>query len=829
MPELLAPAAAWCVEPRTTTESATMEAMWNDVQYALRRIRLSPGFSLAVIITLALGVAGTTYVFSEINALYLRPLRLSDPGGLMSVVHDDLRAHRSSFFTSSGYDAIRRESRAFTAWTASAGGSFGLAAGGARPEAVTGKYVDGSYFRVLGIRPRHGRFFGSAESAPGAEPVLVLSHGLWRRRFGSDPGVIGSVVRLNGKPVTVIGVAPEGFNGVSRAVAEEVWVPLGAYALFNPSAVDGMSNPAVVEVVGRLAGGVSRPQAESALAARVAEVASVDPLARQALALRLEPLSGLPTSGRSDGISRKALQLGTAALVLLIASINVAGMLLVRATARRKEIAVRMAIGATRARVIRQLAAESVVLFLLGGTGGVCLAVAAGRIRSTTVSSSVPLRIVLDYGVDGRVLAFALALSLATSLAFGLIPAFQASRTELVPALRSAAEPMRRQSHLRDGFLVGQYAACVLLLLMAGTLLQSLARARHADPGFRLDGVAVSTIDAGLLGYDRTRAEGLYRRLMERLDGVPGGAAALASAVPFGNAQSSLTVSAGVAGGAPEQIAVQATRVSPGYFETLRIPVVLGRGFTPADAGERASAAVVSEAVARRLWPGGDPVGRRFIADGGELEVVGVVRDIQMHRLGARPTPQLYTPIGKGPTGETHILVRAPDGAPAALDWIRRAVEGAAPDLPQMRSMALEELARETLSARRSAASRTLMFGAVGLLLAGIGLYGAIAYQVTLRTHEIGVRMALGANPADVQWLIFRRGMVMALLGTALGVVSYIPFVRVLVHGVYGAQSVGSITLLLAPTAIFIVAALASYLPARRAARLDPAGALRAQ
>lgn len=807
-----------------------MAGVWSDLVYAVRRIRLSPGFSLTVILTIAVGVAGTTYVFSEINALYLRPLSLTRPDRLVTVVHADERARASSFFMLPGYEVLRGETRAFTGWTASTGSVFGLGGQGTPPRAITGRFVDAGYFRVLGTTPEIGRFFTDAESAAGMEPVVVLSHDLWRRRFNADPGVVGTTVRLNGRPAVVVGVARRRFNGVSRAVSEELWIPLGAYASFNPSVVPGMANPAVVEVVGRLANAVSRPQADAALAARVGELASADPMAQQARALRVEPLSGLPFAGRGEGgAGRKVMQLGTALLVLLIASINVAGMLLVRATTRRKEIAVRIALGATRARVIQQLAMESLVLFLLGGSAGIWLAVIAGEVRPASLSSSTPLRLVLDYGLDGRVLAFSLALSLLTSAVFGLIPAFQGSRTELVPALKETPEPMRRHSRLRDAFLVGQHAASVLLLLAAGTLLQALQRAQHADPGFRVEGVAVATLDVGLLGYDQARTAEFYREAMERLGRIPGGSTALASAAPFGNTESTLSVTPADGGGGRGALVVQATRVSPAYFNTLGIAILRGRGFTSAEGGEGAGSVVIGAEVARRLWGEGDPVGRRLVVAGRGLEVVGVARDVQARQLGGRAPLQLYTPLGRDLAGELAILVRAPGGAAAGLDAIRRVVEDLDPDLPQTRAAALEDLAGETLSARRNAAARTVVFGSIGLLLAGIGLYGAIAYQVARRTHEIGVRMALGAQVGEVKGMIFRRGMVLALFGIALGLALYLPAAGVLVNRVYGARPVGWAPLLIAPAALLLVAALASYLPARRAALLNPAEALRVQ
>ena len=806
-----------------------MGGVLQDLRYALRRVRMSPGFSLVVVLTIGLGIAGATYVFSELNTLYLRPLQLREPDRLFTVARLDERGMPSPFFVPSGYEALRRSGARVSGWTAAAQGAFGVGGDGlGRAEAAAGKFVDADYFAVLGASPALGRFPSAADHAPGAEPVVVLGHDLWRRRFDADPTVVGSVIRLSGREVTVVGVAPRDFNGVNRAVAEDVWLPLSAYPVFNPSPVAGAPNPPSLEVFGRLAPGATREQVRAALATSAAEVAATDPAARDTRRLAVYPLRGLPAAGHAEGINRKTLQLGVALLVLLIASVNVAGMLLVRATARRKEIALRVAVGAPAGRIVRQLLVESMTLFLLGGLLGVWLVLLAGRSRPGALSSSMPLRLVLDYGLDGRVLAFALGTALLTSVVFGLVPALHASRADLVSALKDTPEPGKRPSRLRDALIVGQLAASVLLLVPAGVFVQSLLRAGSVDPGFAPAGVAVASVDARLLGYDESRARALYEQIADRLRTAPGvEAAGVASAVPFSNATSAMAVQA--EGGEGGGVGVEVARVSPDYLGALRVPLVSGRPFSTADRADSPPVALLSRQAAETLFPGQDPVGKRLAVGPRRIEVVGVVGDVQSRRLGERAALQVYFPLAQDFSTGVSFVVRARGGDAAAVSLLRREVAALAPDLPLTRLIPLGELVGESLSGERTAAVRTGFFALVALLLASLGLYGGMSYLVERRTREIGVRMALGAHAADVLRMVMWRGLGLAAAGLGAGLMGALAFTRLLTSRVYGVGSAGPLMLVAVVAVLLAVSFVACLLPARRAAGLDPMRALRTE
>jgi predicted permease len=479
-----------------------METLWQDLRYAGRQLLRSPGFTVAAVFTLALGLGGTTTIFSLINALLLRPLPVYEPERLIEITTVGENGSEFNTFSYPDYTDLREGTNVLSGLAAYGLRKFGLGVG--EQAAVTvGATVSGNYFQVLGIRPSRGRFFTPEDDAPGAAPVAVLGWEAWQRRFGADPSVVGSVIRLNGKPVTVVGIAPRGFNGTINILGMDVWVPIAATPQLAPGTRLDTRDHMWLQMVGRLAPGVSRERAEAALSGRARQFSAASPPHARMRAVQVQPLRGLTGPMRTGALGVSALLLTTALLVLLIASVNVAGMLLARTAARRREVAIRLAIGAGRGRLIRQLLTESTLLWTLGGLAGLVLAAWLGDLLPKLVpeqGAAFPVRFALELGVDVRVFAFALGLSLLTGVIFGLAPALRASRPNLVPVLKDAVEPGGR-SRLRDALVVGQIATSLLLLVGAGLFLRTVMHTATVEPGFDPDGVVVAGVDLKVQGY----------------------------------------------------------------------------------------------------------------------------------------------------------------------------------------------------------------------------------------------------------------------------------------------------------------------------------------
>jgi predicted permease len=804
-----------------------METFLADVRYGLRRLGRAPGFAFAAILTVALGIAGPTYVFTEINAFYLRPLHVSEPDRLVTLAGIDERGRVVNNFQSTAYAALASSPGPLVGIGAHAPGAFSLSGDGLSAQGVQGRFVSGNFFTLLGARPAAGRFFAPAGDA---DPVAVISHHLWQRRFRGDPGVIGRAVRVSGHSVTVIGVAPEGFNGVARAVAEDVWLPLSLYPQFNPSPVAGVPQLILVQIFGRLGDGDAAARAESGLTARVRALSESEPAFRGMRAIEVDPLTGLPATGRAQGINSKTLHLATALLLLIVASTNVAGMLLARASARRKEIGVRIALGASRSRVISQLTTESMLIFVLGGAAGVMLTWVASRFRANAFAGGT-LRSTLDYGLDARVLGFALGSSLLVTAVFGLVPAVQTLRAGAVPALRDTAETGGGASRLRGAFVAFQIAACVVLLAWAGLFSRAMSEAWLVNPGFDPADVAVVSLDVAQLGSTEVRGAAFLAELSGRVAARPDvREVAIASAIPFGDRTTVRQLRAVDAADARNaDVVATASSVSPSYFRLLRIPVRAGRAFTDADRAGSAFVVIVSEGLAKQSWPGENAVGKRLAQGPRELEVVGVVGDVRSGTLTKEPGPAIYTPFAQDYSSVAAILVRSSGGAGAGMAAVRGEVGVLEPGLPLGSSTPLRGLIEGSLAGERTAAVRIGAFGLIGLFLSAVGLYAALSYLVARRTREIGIRLAVGARAGEIVWLFLGRGMRLAAVGVATGGVVAVLSARLVASRLYGLPSIDAATLLGGGFLLLTVSALASYLPARRAAQLDPLVALRTE
>jgi predicted permease len=809
-----------------------------DLRYALRMLRKSPAFTVVAILVIALGSGAVTTIFSAANAVILRPIPgAADPGQLVEIGRTQGDGHGSLTPSYPFYSHVRDESHALrgvAAWdliplTVSTG---------AEGTSALGNLASANYFEVLGVRPALGRFFSPDEGrTPGAHPVIVLSHGFWQRRFGGDSGVVGRSVIVNGSPYTVIGVAPKGFTGVYPVIRTDAWVPLmQAEALGRGDGILASAGSGWLIMFGRLNDGVTIDRVRAELVAISAAHRSEEPEDMQLFTgVALSRVTGFPSDASGAIYAFVALLFAMSALVLVIASVNVAGMLLARATTRRREMAVRIALGAGRGRLVSQMLTESLVLFVAGAGGGLLIAFGSVRLFDT-IQLPAELPIAVDLAPDYRVLIFALGAALITGIVFGLAPALQATRSDPSVSLRSdSAGAGTRRSRTRNALVIGQMALSLVLLVCAGLFVRALGRGQRVDPGFDRGGVATAPVAVSTSGYNETRARTFYDVLAARLSAAPGvTAVAYARMLPLTNSRSSMAMT--VDGYEPPraesrrgQVDIDFAIVSPGFLDVLRIPLVRGRDLLASDGESAAHVAVVNETFAKHFWPGKDPIGRTLHDGKITVTIVGVARDAKYSSLNEAPMPYIYLPLAQNWRPEVNLLVRTTGDAAALTPVIRDAVRATDPLLPVPAVLTMEAATSVALLPQRVAAAVTAVMGLLGLLLATAGLYGVIAYSVSQRTREIGVRMALGADRANVMRLVLRDGVRIIAIGLAIGLALSAAAARAMTPFLFGVSATDALVFAIVPVALGAVALLASYVPARRAASTDPLTALRAE
>jgi macrolide transport system ATP-binding/permease protein len=809
--------------------------MFQDLRYGIRMLLKNPGFTFIAIFTLALGIGANTAVFSFVNSLLLRPLGgVVEPERLVQVGRQFPDKNYLSDSSYPDYLDYRDQNTLMSGLSVMSPAAFHLSTG-QEAERVEGELVSGNYFEMLGVRAAQGRLITPGdEREANASPVAVLSFRLWQRRFGQDPGVIGSTVKLDGHDFTVVGVANEEFEGVKVGTRHDVWVPLLTLAQTDPKRANLLSQrrPSWLEIFGRLKPGVTIEQARAEFSTIAESLKHAYPQSVHA-AVGVEPDLGRDTEVRKEVRRFAYVPFAAVGIVLLIACANVAGLLLARAAARQKEIGIRLALGAGRLRIVRQLLTESLTLALAGGAAGLFLGVWLTRgLRSLLPDRYLFLSFNFDFGLDWRVFSFTLGIAALTGLLFGLLPALQASKPDLVPTLKGARlSGVHRGTGLRSALVVGQVALSLVLLVAAGLCVRTLRNATAIDTGYEIDRVLTARIDLGKQKYTQVQGQIFQQQLIERLQAVPGvQAAGLGVTLPLNDGR----WETGIFSEGDENRRVQAFQnfVTPYYLETMSIPLQSGRQFSEHDNEKAPQVAIINQTLAGRLWPNENGVGKRLIWSPGRdarhtAEVIGVVRDIKGRNLFEFPGPMLYLPLLQSYQPSTVLHLRtnvAPEQLAAAL---RREVSALDPNLPVHSIKPLSDHLAATLTPQRVLAHLITSFGLLALLLAAVGLYGVLAYTVAQRTPEIGIRMALGAQKGAVLRLVVSQGMRIALPGVVLGLAAAFgltPFMKGLLFGVSALDPLtfGGIALLL-----IAVALIACFIPARRAARIDPKTALR--
>jgi len=818
-----------------------MQTLAQDLRYSARILLKQPGFTLIAVIILALGIGANTAIFSVVNSILFKPLPVREPGRLVVLASKDQHSESPHGTSYLNYADIRNQRDVFTDVIAYVPDIVSLNIDGEAERGMI-ELVSSNYFAMLGVEASHGRIFAPDEGQTiGSSPVIVLSYDYWERRFGGDASAIGKPVKLNGQPFTIIGVAPKSFPGTEPILTVNAYVPLMMKAQLHQNQQDTFTQRGLesFRVMGRLAPGVGVMQAGAAMEMLARNIARQHPDVFKELSFPVVPETrARPWVDASAFIPRMAaILMALVGLILLIACANVSNLILSRAAMRNKEMAIRSALGATRFRLIRLLLSESLLLSLLGGMAGAVIALwATGLLSSVRMATDNPVR--FEARPDWRVFLFLLVAALAAGVIAGLVPAFRSSRLNLSSALKEGGRGTASGagSHrLRNLLVVSQVAASLLLLVCAGLFLRSLQAAQHIDLGFRRDGVLMFSVDTELQSYDRQRGQRFYRQLLDRLNELPQvHSAGLGTHIPLVGWVPTTEVFLPGRGETAkgDSVNVLANRVSSDYFETLNIPLLEGRVFTLRDDEAARRVAVINQTMARVYWPGQSAVGRqlRLERGGPPVEIVGVVANSKYGSIGEEPRQCLYLPFAQNYQSASIIYLHT-EGDPAAVTAAARQVVSALDqgmpvyDLKTMNT----HLSGMTLLFVRVGAALVGVFGLLGLLLAVVGLYGVIAHSVSQRTHEIGIRIALGAQTDDVLRMVLKQGMFLTLVGVASGLAAAFAVTRLMSSLLYGVSTNDPLTFSLVPLLLASVALLACYVPARRATRVDPMVALRAE
>jgi putative ABC transport system permease protein len=810
------------------TKSSLVADLLHDLRYAARLQRKNPGFTVVAVIALALGIGANTALFSVVNTVLLRPLPYKDPERLVMVWEDASRqGYPRDTPAAANFVDWRDQNQVFEGMAAMYDTSFNLTGTG-DPERLEGRSVSASLFPLLGVEPQIGRVFTAAEDQPGAQRVVLLSYALWQQRFGGDPGIVGRSLTLNGEGYVVVGVMPARFQFPSSD--DQAWVPI---AFTQEEAANRGRH--YLQVVARLKPGVSLGQAQSEMNTIGSRLQQQYPQFNTDVGVAVQPLHEHLVGDIKPAL---LILLGAVGLVLLIACANVANLLLARAAARQKEIAVRVALGARRWRLIRQFLTESLLLSTLGGLVGLVIAYGGLIVLKAFIPENISQA--REISMDLKVLGFTFLVSVTTGLIFGLAPAIQAARFNQIETLKEGGRDAATGGsgkRLRSVLVTAEVAISLVLLIGAGLLINSFLRLRNVDPGFRADNLLTMKIVLPESKYEEMeRRSAFYTDLIQRVQSLAGvRSAAVTTNLPLYRHGNSIGIGIeGQPAPPPGQERIIVTRiVSPGYFNTMGIPLVRGRQLSEQDTDTTPNVVVISETMARRYWPGEEAIGKR-IAVGrirkpeDWIQVIGVVKDVRQFELTAESKPQMYLTYRQAGFFDAQDLVVKTDVDPASLAaTVRKAVWEIDKDQPVSNIRTMEEILADSIARQRFSMLLLAIFAAVALVLAGVGIYGVMSYSVAQRTHEIGIRMALGAQTGAMLKLAVGYGMKLVLAGLVIGLIAAFALTRVMATLLFGVTATDPATFTLISLLLIAVAALASYVPARRATKVNPIIALR--
>ena len=819
----------------------------NSFAHGVRVLAKKPGFTAAAVLMLGLGIGANAAIFSLVNAFLWKPLKIHQAEELVGLYSRDARKPDSfRAFSYPNFVDLRGQRGVFTSVAAHNLALVGLTEGDSTRR-LFADMVSSNYFETMGVPLFRGRVFTADEERPGsARPVAIVSYSFWKRH-GADAATIGRSLRLNGRWFTVVGIAAEGFTGTTALTGAELYLPLGVFdALADNSENRGRALSArdyhVLIALARLRPGVTLAAADGQLAGIAVAMQKAWPMENKDQTLLVRPLSRLSVSDGPSSDMKMAvpsiLLLSMAAVVLLIASLNVANMMLARGAARRKEIAIRLALGGARRDIVQQLLVESLILALMGGILGLFIAWWSTGGLVSSMARIGPIDPVYSATPDVRVLAATFGFCLLSTLLFGFMPAWNLSRPDLVTDLKDGARGGSGGKRLFSGgnlLVMGQICLSLTLLTAAGLFARSARRAGDMAPGFRIDNSIVVELDAGLAGYDQARGRETYGALLDRLKALPGvESASLANTIPFGMMSNGRNIRRPGSDAADNRNLVncRSNIVGPDYFQTMGIALLRGRTFLPGEAAG-GTAVVLDRLAARRLWPDGDGLGRHILLDEGagkarEMEVVGIVANVREHIVFRGEDPHVYTPFGAEYQSDMHIHLKVGSES-GMLDRVRREIRGVDAALPvlELKTMRQHLDGSVDLWIMRTGATLFSIFGGVALLLAVVGLYGIRSYTVARRTREIGIRMALGANARDTLRLVVREGAVLTAMGAAAGLMLSFLVGKVLAGMLYRVSGSDLMVFVAAPAVLSAVSLAACYVPARRASRVDPLVALR--
>jgi predicted permease len=818
--------------------------VWKDVRLALRQWLARPGFAIAAVLTLGLGIGANTAIFSIVNAVLLRPMPIPDIDRVMNIYTTDSQNAQGGFaylgVSFLNLDDIRESTRELFDGIATQSG-VGLALttpDGAQP--VSAQMVTANYFDVLGVPAHLGRTFVPEEDIIGTgQRAVVLSYSYWQRQFGADSNLVGQTISLNNIPFTVIGVMPAGFKGTfTLAAPDRIWITTGVYQEVTSGllrTIYRMRRAVVTQPFGRLKAGVTIQQAQAALTAIGTQLSQEYPMDNGSRTFVLQPLAetAMGINQRGQFMQAGSLLMTIVGVVLLVACVNLVSLLLARAATRRAEMTVRVAMGADRRRLVRQLLTESFVLALAGAAVGLLLAYWGAAWLWSMRPPFFPADAV-DLGFDWRVFAFTGSVSIGAAMLFGMIPAWRATRVDLAQVLRAAGRSGHGDAsthRLLKGLVVVEVTLAVIAVAGAGLFLRSLQSASEINPGFESERLLAVGINLPDREYPRERAIQFYRDLFERLQAVPGvEAAAASSSFPLGGSiVRSIFTEEMLASSEAQGIFVNTSSITPGFFDALRIPLVRGRAITDADRADTVPVAVINEAFAERFWPGQDPIGRRasFFNDPIRREVVGIVRNVDVNQLGETPQPFLYVPLTQEYSPQLNLQVRTAGDPGPLLPQVTEIVRQMDRALNVGQGTTMDQVLEQTLWPARTGAQLLGLFSALTLVLVVVGIHGVFGYTVAQRTTEIGLRMALGAEPATVRREVTISCLKLTMAGVVVGVGATVLLAQLIAGLLYGIEPADPISIGAAVAILLTVSAAASYLPSRRAAKVEPLEALR--